>query len=484
MRKYFDFIGSASLCCFIMPMYLFVSNYPQFGLVDTLLIVATFLGIFACITVVLGFIFRDIDRVLFFMYGLGIIFWFSRSLVDFLRQYFPIPTIVYAYRWYLFLFGCFLVAIFFLFVGKYLLRYTEKFLTIFALLISAIISINGCWKIFSNLCNTTSEDVMHDATNKIKSPNVYHILLDAHPNQKAMETIGGDLKPFYRELENLGFITFPESRSNYPFTLASVASMLNMDYLSCEKLINQSVSFFVKQIHNSEVIKNFKKHDYQVRIVTTSYPVVNSLYKGAVIKNRISMIVCQLHAILLHTPLYNIFVNLLNAYHTNDTNDIFLSLEKETALFGTAGNVFYYHALPFHNAQEPGDRSALIGIWENMKIDRVITTEALRRGIKAVYDTDALVLECIRRILSQYDKVKTKPIIVLHSDHSILYGFANVQDPRVNTDTVYGNLLALYVPEEWKSDAKNLTFINLYRWIFNHLFGQNYPYFKENRQIK
>ena len=153
-------------------------------------------------------------------------------------------------------------------------------------------------------------------------------------------------------------------------------------------------------------------------------------------------------------------------------------------LFGTAGNVFYYHTLPFHGVREPGDRSALIGIWENMKIDRVITMEALRRGIKAVYDTDALILESVKRILSQYDKVKTKPIIVLHSDHSILYGFANVQDPRVNTDTVYGNLLALYVPEEWKRDAKNLTFINLYRWIFNHLFGENYPYFKENRQVK
>ena len=45
-RKCLDFIGSALLCCFIMPMYLFVSNYPQFGLVDTLLIVTTFLGIF------------------------------------------------------------------------------------------------------------------------------------------------------------------------------------------------------------------------------------------------------------------------------------------------------------------------------------------------------------------------------------------------------------------------------------------------------
>jgi hypothetical protein len=74
---------------------------------------------------------------------------------------------------------------------------------------------------------------------------------------------------------------------------------------------------------------------------------------------------------------------------------------------------------------------------------------------------------------------------VLHSDHSILYNGRNdLSNPFITTDTVYGNLLALYVPEEWKHDAKGLTFINLYRWIFNHLFGENYPYFEENRQTK
>ena len=78
-----------------------------------------------------------------------------------------------------------------------------------------------------------------------------------------------------------------------------------------------------------------------------------------------------------------------------------------------------------------------------------------------------------------------KPVIVLHSDHSILYcGRYDLENPFVTADTVYGNLLALYVPEEWKKDAKDLTFINLYRWIFNHLFGESYPYFKENKQVK
>lgn len=59
----------------------------------------------------------------------------------------------------------------------------------------------------------------------------YPNLLDAHPNAKVMEIIGGNLKPFYKELESLGFVTYQESCSNYPVTILSVASMLYMDYL-------------------------------------------------------------------------------------------------------------------------------------------------------------------------------------------------------------------------------------------------------------
>lgn len=55
-------------------------------------------------------------------------------------------------------------------------------------------------------------------------------------------------------------------------------------------------------------------------------------------------------------------------------------------------------------------------------------------------------------------------------------------NPLVTKDSVYGNLLAIYIPDEWKKDAKKLTFINLYRFIFNHLFGDHYSYL-EDKQI-
>ncbi|MCQ2956259.1 MAG: hypothetical protein MJ218_03725 [Opitutales bacterium] len=40
-----------------------------------------------------------------------------------------------------------------------------------------------------------------------------------------------------------------------------------------------------------------------------------------------------------------------------------------------------------------------------------------------------------------------------------------------------------YIPDTWKSDAKDLKFINLYRFILNHLFNEHRPYIEQNRQI-
>ena len=86
---------------------------------------------------------------------------------------------------------------------------------------------------------------------------------------------------------------------------------------------------------------------------------------------------------------------------------------------------------------------------------------------------DAMVLPVLRQII---EKEKSHPpIIILHSDHGMGRSLDNIE-------SVYGNLLALYIPDPWKPHAKNLHFINLYRFILNHLFDMHLPYHKDNDQ--
>ena len=92
----------------------------------------------------------------------------------------------------------------------------------------------------------------------------------------------------------------------------------------------------------------------------------------------------------------------------------------------------------------------------------------LRANIAGI---DAMVLPILKQLTQQ----PNPPIIILHSDHGLRLD--------EQTERLFGNLLALYIPDTWKSDAKDLKFINLYRFILNHLFNDHRPYSEQNRQI-
>ena len=483
-KKYLASIGSALLGCFVMPIYFFVSNYPQFDLKDTFLVATIFLGIFACIAMLPWFVFRDIDKVSFCMYGAGIVFWFSHPLASFLRGRMPGFIEHSGFQWSLLIVFSLISIICLLFVAKYfstLIKGVNGFLSLFTFLALVMLLSEGCWKIYSASKSITSGNSSRSVSNGKQYPNVYHILLDAHPNLKAMEIIGGDLKPFYLNLEDLGFVTFPESRSNYPDTKLSVSSMLNMDYLK---------STFA--IRNNKVFNKFREHNYKI-LLCTDNRMINSLYAkedGCLFSS--SSLTLQLYNLISRTPVKHIYENMFKHSFKSSCKQAvegcFQTLEQCKDIYGSHNNVFYAHILCPHEpcvfSKEAKNRS-FSGFLIKLDLSHLRTKETHQAYRENTYGVDAFALKCIKKILQQYKAESMKPVIVLHSDHSILYGGINdLGNPFITADTVYGNLLALYVPEEWKKDAKDLTFINLYRWIFNHLFGENYPYFKENKQMK
>jgi hypothetical protein len=68
-------------------------------------------------------------------------------------------------------------------------------------------------------------------------PDIYFILLDQYPRSDSLKLFcGGDNRPFLDGLRNLGFYVADRSASNYPRTVMTIASMLNMAYLD-EKLL-------------------------------------------------------------------------------------------------------------------------------------------------------------------------------------------------------------------------------------------------------
>ena len=158
--------------------------------------------------------------------------------------------------------------------------------------------------------------------------------------------------------------------------------------------------------------------------------------------------------------------------------------------FGPSGNFFYYHILCPHlpfaflaNNKEDLIFSNSYPSYEQMMTD----PKALYMFRNQTEGIDQAILPVLKTILAQYQNEPIKPIILLHSDHGTFGTFTNfypnIKRKHLTTDTTYGNLLAIYMPDSWKKDAQNLTFINLYRFILNHLLGTNIPYIKDNKQI-
>jgi len=87
-------------------------------------------------------------------------------------------------------------------------------------------------------------------------PDVYFIILDSYTRQDVLEELYNyDNQPFLNTLKNLGFYIAECSMSNYQYTLLSMSSTLNMNYLpDIDKRIN-------KDQYQPEVLKDLIRHN-------------------------------------------------------------------------------------------------------------------------------------------------------------------------------------------------------------------------------
>ncbi|MBP5191162.1 MAG: hypothetical protein J6Z25_01150, partial [Opitutales bacterium] len=315
-------------------------------------------------------------------------------------------------------------------------------------------------------------------------PNIYHILLDAHPNQKAMELLGGDLRPFYRELESLGFMTFPESMSNYWHTARSLASMCKLDYLDPDE--NEQLK--IKNNLNAEPpILHAAIRDSRLHSILKEYYTIQRYfeqnckgwYHAFFEKNGYTTPLSKMCWVTFNRTIFSRFA----WYHRFDIHarkeeisTIFAHLAQAKETYGPVNHFFYAHILSPHAPLLYPELSALY-------YDGCFTkTSDFPILCENVYGIDRETLFAIQKIVKSYQNEPIQPIILLHSDHGLEASYFFSKEYK-NLDTTYGNLLAIYMPDSWKKDAQNLTFINLYRFILNHLLGTNIPYIKDNKQV-
>jgi len=455
-----------------------VGNFPQFEFLDLCVVYAGGLLFFLSFFGLFKLFFKDNKICVFILYCFGVFFWLSHPVAVFFRDHFEFSSWLCHYKWSLLLVACiigFLICIFFAKKCKNIVSGVNSVVSVFIYLLTGILLINLLIQ-FSTSYQRVEENT-HNYSKKL--PNVYHILLDAHPNLNGMKNLGGDLELFYHELEKLGFLVYPNSHSNYCGTSYSVLSMTSMNYIDGDEL-KYLPFYYYNNIKNSDVFKTLSSQYNLYFLTHVSF--VKPFYPKC--KDCSSGLFMFLYTLLAHTPIKHQFEkSFSNVFRENILNGICKTInciERGKEIYGVSNCYFYTHILCPHEPFVFGNLiSRFSGFWNTEAIDLHASNGYLETARAQVKGIDNLILPCLKNIIQSYNENEMKPIIILHSDHG-LYS-KNVDHTEESIDNAYGNLLAIYIPEEWHEDANRLEFINLYRFIFNHLLGKDYKYLKHKQ---
>jgi hypothetical protein len=112
-------------------------------------------------------------------------------------------------------------------------------------------------------------------------PDIYYILLEDYTSQQVLQSqMNFDNSSFLNTLAGQGFYNVPAASSNYPYTVNSVASTLNADYLSdsvnqFSKAKNQTMIPYFNTSRLSPVIQQLKAIGYKYDLLGDWYETSN-----------------------------------------------------------------------------------------------------------------------------------------------------------------------------------------------------------------
>lgn len=293
--------------------------------------------------------------------------------------------------------------------------------------------------------------------------DIYLIVLDTYMRSDYLEDeYGYDNSVFLQQLEKLGFYVATCSRSNYPYTISSMTSELNLDFLENLDVAYDSDSLSV-MLKNSRVRQIMKNEGYEFVFYETGYPYIEMrdadlFYRATNKKSLSDFEVLYLNTTILEYPYHYYLENIQETYDPiieNYSNRVFSVLEGLQNPIDSDKPLFVYaHILCPHNPKLFTSNGGIEPKWQ----------DDIYGSVAGTYDyINGQILIALRAILAESDQ---EPIIILQSDHGDNYveGYRNL------------NLNAYYLPEGVGSELyPTITPVNTFRLIFSEYFGMDYP---------
>jgi hypothetical protein len=318
-------------------------------------------------------------------------------------------------------------------------------------------------------------------------PDIYHIMMDAYSRADVLgAAYGFDNGPFLRALRDRGFQIATRGRANYSATDLSLASTLNMNFLDSLDIDLESQSRNWKKLealrNEPLAVRFLKSKGYRWIVVPHGWENALPAQADAIrtppaAAGGVYLTVFQ-NGLLSMTPI----PYLLTALGMNE-------LRRKPQ---HRNRILFEFDYLMHCAREPGPKYVFVHILaphspivfgpKGEPKDDVPDLNRLRTANPALFRAAAMgeLTYLNKRLLQAVDKIilatRGNCVILLHSDHgeSVL-DFSG--DPRFLAQR-HGVLSAIRLPGGAQVGLfhPGISNVNLFRFLFNHLFAAGYPF--------
>jgi hypothetical protein len=312
-------------------------------------------------------------------------------------------------------------------------------------------------------------------------PPVYLVLLDGYAGNHTLQTyFQYNNNRFYNQLSANGFYVADSSFSNYRFTVFSMASLLNMDYLNSTGPFNETNHFAfrssVKGVKNNTVTKYFSKLGYQIN----NYSQFDLLQAPATTRNefwggnlRLLTAQTMYNRVMYHLPFlagrYK-FAGWANQKITNGIwNHTHHALKETIAAAGKEENRQPHFTYMHLNIPHDPYLCDSLGNRIDMTVPQKYTDQQKQDAyLQYLVYANQLILNWVEQIQKA---TKGNAVIIIMSDHGVR--------PLAHPDQLMrrvDNLNAIYLPNRnYSKWYKQISNVNQFRVLLNELFRQNLP---------
>lgn len=364
----------------------------------------------------------------------------------------------------------------------------ERFLTITGIVLVALSLIQLAWYEYSVYRASSEAESRVETGIDAESiqdagelPDVYWIILDAYGRSDVLqEYYDYDNIEFLEWLEEIGFYVATCSQTNYPDTILSILSTMNMDYL--QNVVSGSGA--LPQLNKSVVRKTFDSLGYRTITFENYFGDHFDLFEDLRLNRQQAITALNLfkrtnefEAMLVQTSLLRLFVDMPHLIPTflrvDEENSWYYELYLQTqyildtlptlpAMEGP--NFFFIHLVVPHTPYIFAPDGGFL-LTENTDVRA--ETIGYRNNVEFV---DNHLPDVIQAII---DNSETPPVIIVQGDHG-------PTSRDVRPDKRLPILNAYYLSDEARADLyPYITPVNSFRVLFNHYFGADYLYLED-----